>query len=573
MNSTIDRNQTNQMLALIAAGVIALLMRFVLLGNVPLNDGEAVNALQALGTAQNSSHALGGEAGYVLFTSAWFFVFGAGEAAARLFPALAGAALVFTPWLFRKQLGEKAASLLSFGLALDAGWTAISRQANGLSWAGLFLVLALYALVNKKQRLLGVFSALALLGGASIWQGLLGLAIAYAIYQWAFKPLPRDDVESPTNTRGWFEDIQWKSAGVWFLGTLVLSGTLLFLIPNGISAAVNGLVNFFHGWTVEGTITIPRLLLGYVLSQPLGLLFAVVALVRTFRTKNPLDTFLIVWWLTALVLTLLYPGKAMTQVGWSLLPALALAFRQLASLLNSVPRYRSIAFAFTAIVMVLIIFAWLTYVGYFQPARPGVTTTIRIFTTLFPLFILIGAGLVIRWFWNEETAGQGAMWGLIAALGLWGLSAAWGATGLGAHPEGQLWRNGAMIDEIDLLRITVNDLSSWKMRAPGELELLVDGVDSPALRWGLRGYRLVQYVTSTAAASSPAMVITPERPSPNLADTYRGQDFVLEVNPTWKMTLDEWLQWVALKTVPVEKTKIILWARADLFPDNEKFNP
>ena len=69
------------------------------------------------------------------------------------------------------------------------------------------------------------------------------------------------------------------------------------------------------------------------------------------------------------------------------------------------------------------------------------------------------------------------------------------------------------------------------------------------------------------------MVITPDKPSPELADTYRGQDFVLEVNPTWQMSFDEWLQWVAYKTVPVSKTIVVLWARADLFPDAAGFNP
>jgi len=80
-------------------------------------------------------------------------------------------------------------------------------------------------------------------------------------------------------------------------------------------------------------------------------------------------------------------------------------------------------------------------------------------------------------------------------------------------------------------------------------------------------------VTTTASASAPALVITDDKPSPELAETYRGQDFVLAVNPTWQMSFDEWLQWVAFKTVPVSKTILVLWARTDLFPDAAGFNP
>jgi len=573
MNLPSDRSRLYQRIALLIAGVLAFLMRFVLLGKVPLIDNEAVNALQALGISQASGQGISGDAGYVLLTSALFFVFGAGEAAARVWPAIAGTLLALTPWGFRRQLGENAAILMCFGLALDAGWVAISRQASSLSWGALFLVLAVLALVNKKSRLLGVFTALALLGGSGFWQGILGLAIAYGIYQWAFKPQPTPDEESSSTSGNIFQGINLREGGLWLMGSMLVLGTMLFLVPNGLSAAADGLVQAIQGWTQAGTITVPRLLLGLVVSQTLGFLFAIVALIRVFRTKDPLDTFLLVWWITALAFTLIYPAKQMVQMGWALLPMIALASRQLAVLITPAKQFKGTVFAYSAIVVVLLVFAWLTFISYFQPARPEVSTTVRILTTIFPLFILIGAAFVIRWYWNEETAGQGALWGLVGVLAIWGISAAWGATGLGLHPEGQLWRTGPMIDEVDLLHSTVADLSSWKMRAPGELELVVDNIDSPALRWALRDYRLVQYATSTASVSSPPMVITTEEPSPELAGTYRGQDFVLEVSPTWQMSLDEWLQWVAYKTVPVTKTNVILWARADLFPDAAGFNP
>lgn len=565
MNPPINRNLPYQRIALLLTGVIALLMRFVLLGKLPLTDSESINALQALG----GGHFIGGEGGYVLFTSAWFFIFGAGNAVARFWPALAGTAMALTPWLFRKHLGEKTALLLCFALAMDAGWVAVSRQANGMSWAGLFVLLALVALLEKKPALLGAFAGLAFLGGLAFWQGAVGLGFAYVLYRYVFQP--RQPVEE--GVEGTFGGIDWKVVSGWFIGVVLASGTLLFLIPNGVNATANGLVQYLTGWSQTSTVTAGRMLLGLVLSQPLGFLFAAVGLVRVFQTKNPLDTFLAVWWLAALALALLYPAREVADLGWVLLPMLALAVRQLANLLTTAVSFRWTAIAYSIIVVVLLTFAWLSFIAYFQADRSEVSTFVRIANMLFPVLLLVGAAFVIRWFWDEETAGQGAMWGLIAALGLWGFAAAWGGTGLGANPEGQMWRRGALVDEVDLLQTTLNDLSTWKMRVPGELELVVEGIDSPALRWALRDYRQAQFVTTTASASTPALLITVDKPSPELADTYRGQDFVLAVNPMWQMGFKDWLQWIAFKTIPVEKTIVILWARADLFPDAPGFNP
>ncbi|MFA5836656.1 MAG: hypothetical protein WC837_06845 [Bellilinea sp.] len=569
MNPSINRNLPYQRIALLLTGAIALLMRFVLLGKLPLTDSESINALQALG----GEHFIGGGGSYVLLTTAWFFIFGAGEAVARFWPALAGTVLALTPWLFRKHLGEKAALLLCFGLAVDAGWVAVSRQASGMSWAGLFVILTLAALLVKKPAMIGAFAGLALLGGPAFWQGAVGLGFAALLYRFVFQPRQPVEEAGEGPFAGVFGGFDWKVVLGWFIGVVLVFGTLLFLIPNGLNATANGLVHYLTGWSQTSTVTAGRMLLGLVLSQPLGFLFAAVGLVRVVQTKNPLDTFLAVWWLAALALTLLYPAREVADLVWVLLPMLALAARQLAKLLTTEVSFRWTAIAYSIIVVVLLVFTWLSFIAYFQAVRPEVSTFARMVSMLFPVLLLVGAAFVIRWFWDEETAGQGAMWGLIAALGLWGFSAAWGGTGLGANPEGQVWWRGAWVDEVDLLQTTLNDLSTWKMRVPGELELVVEGIDSPALRWALRDYRQARYVTTTASASKPALLITVDKPSPELADTYRGQDFVLEVNPKWQMSFDEWLQWIAFKSAPVEKTIIVLWARADLFPDAAGFNP
>ncbi len=574
MNITDHTRQTIFRVSLILASILAFGIRFVLLGKQPLSDLEAVNALQALNLAGGGEITGSSEAGYVGFTSIWFFLFGAGNFGARLLPALSGTVLALSPWLFRKQLGERAAILLCFGLALDASWAAVSRQAFGMSWAALFTVLALAALLNTKSALLGVFTALAILGGPSFWQGAIGLGAAALIFNFVFRPKPSDQEDYSQSTQNLFAEIRWKQFVFWFFGTLVIVGTLLLTMPNGLNTAVNGAIDYFSGWGREGQTSIGLMALGLVLSQPLGFFFAGIGAVRAFSKKDALDIFLFTWWLVSLVLAFIYPARDMTILGWSALPMLALAARQISSLVNPEVEHGWVAIGQGIIVFVLLVFAWLSYIAFFYAVSQETPTLVRVAATLIPFLLILGGIFAIRSWWSEETAGQGVLWGLLAALMLWVVSAAWSSTGLGAHPEGQIWYKSPMLDEVDLLETTLSDLSTWKTREPGQLELVVEDIDSAGLRWVLRDYQQVKFVTSSAPSSSPAVIITTDKPTPGLADTYRGQDFVLRVKPVWQdMTFEDWLQWTAFKSVPLEKSTVVLWARADLFLDAEGFNP
>lgn len=574
MSDTDRTKQTLYTASLFLAGFLAFGIRIFLLGKQPITDVEAVNALQALGLSRGGVESIGSEPAYVGLTSILFFMFGAGNFGARLLPALSGAALALTPWLFRKQLGNRAALLLCFGLALDAGWTAISRQAFGMSWAGLFLVLALAALLARKSSLFGLFTALSVLGGSSFWQGAVGLGASAVLYFLVFRSLPNKDEESGKNQAGIFSGIVWKAFIVWFLGTLAVFGTLLLIIPNGINAAANGIVNYFAGWGRTSDTSVRVMLVGLALTQPLGLLFAGIGAVRAFLKNNALDIFLAVWWLVTLALALLYPAREMVNLGWAGLPMLALAARMISSLFDPrVDDWRA-AIAEGLMAFALLVSVWLIFISFLHSGVTIKEYLQNLDPVIFLAIFALGIAFTFFAFWSQESASQGALWGLLAVLLIWVASAAWGEAGLGAYPESRLWTRGPVLDEVDLLEKTVSDLSSWKARVPGYVDLVVDDIDSPGLRWALRDYAQAEFVTSTSPSSSPPMVITADQPSPNLAETYRGQDFVLQVKPAWElMTYDQWLNWIAFKTVPLEKTKVVLWARADLFPDSEGFNP
>ncbi len=570
LNFRLNKTQWSFLLA----ALVSVGLRFILLGRTNLSDTEALNALQALAFGRGEDTVSGGDPGYVLLTSLLFDLFSTGNFTARLLPVICGIGLSLTPFLFRKQLGDRAALLLTFGLAFDACWVAVSRQASGMSWAGLFIVLCLAAILGRKPVLLGVSAALGILGGSGFWIGAIGLGAAYLVYSLVFKPSTPESEDDESSELVKHSSLEWKTILPWFLGTLVLSATLLLTKPSGIGILASGFTGFLAGLGGDAHTPLALMILGLPVAQPLGILFALVALVRSIRSSNQMDVFLTVWWLVSLVLVVLYPSRDITMLGWPILPMLALAARQIAGLLKPDVEHGWVAIGQAVLVVALMVFAWFSFIAFFQPRNTEIDPIVRVITTLAPILLILGGILAVRTWWTDETAGQGTLWGLLAILVLWGFSSAWNGTGNGANPEGQLWRSSPMIDEVDLLNETVSDLSTWKMREPGELELIVSGVESPGLRWTLRDYPQAKFVTATAPSSSPALVVTGEMPAPDLAATYRGQDFVLRVTPAWSaMTLDEWLKWAAFKSVPVDKETIVLWARADLFADAEGFNP
>src|SRR4030065_107789 len=94
---------------------------------------------------------------YVILTGAGFRLFGSSNFIARFWPALTGALLIFLPFFFKRELGQKAALILAFGLAIDPGLVAISRLAGSSMMATSFTLLSLGWIWGGYPVLSGIF--------------------------------------------------------------------------------------------------------------------------------------------------------------------------------------------------------------------------------------------------------------------------------------------------------------------------------------------------------------------------------------------------------------------------------
>ncbi len=546
---------------------LALAVRLIRLGVWPLTDMEAGWALQALGLAQGTRPLLGSQPAYVLLTGILFFSFGGGtNFLARLVPALAGSALVLVPYLFRERLKPIPSLILAFFLALDPGLVSLSRQAGSPILALTFLLLAWGFWEREKPRWAGVFAGLALLSGSSLWEGLLGLALTWAIRQGLEARGPKEPAKQ-------HEKGEWIQAVLFGVGTLLLGGTLFFVSPNGLSAWVSAVPEYFRGWVRPSGISAGIMLFSLAAYQPLAVILGLVATVRGWIRGGRRVIRLSLWMLIALVLALFYPAHQISDLAWMLIPLWSLAALELARHRDVQPEERREVLGVIGLTLLILLFAWLDYLSLLQSTIPSEPANLRLWLLFGSAFMLVVTLLLVAVGWSIHTARLGAVWGLTAALGIYSLGAMLGAAGLRVTRGAEMWTMDRTPAQADLILATVDNISDWSNNNINSQPVTLAGINSPALQWLFRNHQ-VSVVGSLDVSASPPIVITADQKDPSLAAAYRGQGLVWRQAPLWNQAQTaDWLSWLAYHDLPQNSETVIVWVRNDLFLDSTGANP
>ncbi len=555
------------LLALLAA----LTARLVNLGSVSLTDGEAVHALQAFKLATGQALVFSSPPLYVLPTAGLFALFGSSDFLARLLPALAGSVVILFPRALRGMLGRWFALALAFALALDPALVAASRQAGGAMLAFVFFGLAVMAFWNVRSFQAGVFTGLALLSGVNFWLGLLFFLLT-PLLVYAFKPQGEEDestvsryqlLESP-----FFAGIVWKTWLIGFAGSILLMGTAFMIQPAGFGAVLGGLADFFTGWGTRDGVTISQMLISLPVYIPFALIFGVLSIFFKDGEFQSFRTHLVVWGFLVLLFVIIYPGRDPSFLIW-LTPVLwLLAVRFLASRLWVGEETRWIAIGQSVLVFVMCLFAWsklLELIRGFSLDESAQRISLALILASITIILLIT--LLVTWGWNLRTSLVGLAGGLAAAMLLLTLGASSSASGFGEQVSSELWSQPDYVVRSNLLMDTIGDVAEWNTPSRDGLDLVVAGVDTPALRWMLRNYSAVEFVNALPIHASPSMVLTPMQESLAASANYSGHDFILGQQPAWKNLFpSEYFQWAVTRTVLMDKQMVVLWVRTDRFP-------
>ncbi len=553
--------QTEKILWILAV-FFALALRLIKLGAAPLTDWEASNALPVFEWLKSGALPSGSQAGYTLFGGLIYYLFGASNFAARFIPALLGGLLALSPLLFRRQLGRWPAIIAAFGLAFDPALVAISRQADGGIWAIAFTLFGLGFLLNKRRIWAGISFGLALLGGPALWIGWLGLGLALLVSRQ--RGSAGVEAEAP-------ESLSSKSSRATVLLaagiTAAAAGTLFLFAPFGLSMAAQSIPDFLRSWTQTGILGLRPAAMALLCYAALPLVLGIIQAASGWERKDATDQFLSVWLILALLLWLACPGRQMSYAGWIMAPLWALAARQAAGWLRKPTFDARFTGATALVVFVLLFFIILNAVAILHPASWSAQTQIQAIKIVIG-FVLLGLSvLLVGWGWNWDAAVEGMQWGAGAALVILLISMSLHASAFNNRPEAELWRSGAYSADADLLQKTLQDLSTQKTGQSHQLQIAVVGIKSPALEWLLRDFSAVQYSESISVMESPDVILTNDQIQPGQVSTYRGQDFVWTRRPAWdQMNGVNWMEWLVFRETPDVSSKVILWARTDLFP-------
>ena len=589
---------------------LAVGLRFLNLGALPLSDFEADWALQALRVVQGLRPAIGPNPAYVHLTAILFYIFGATNFLARFWPALAGCVFVLAPWSLRSRIGRVPALVLAFGLALDPGLVAISRLAGGPALAITGLVLAGLMWLEGHRPAAGFFAGLALLSGPSVWFGLLGLVLVWAFTSVFKRSLPAQAEEQAEVQQAKDEEtvagpapmsaeqdksadavqsqsapaepgqsahaepgrsLRWeevRGALAWGLGTLLVVGSLFVLSPKGLPAFVMSFVESLRGWWILSDVPLWRLLLTLPAYEILPLGFGIAGAVRGILKRDADSIRLGVWALVALVLALIYPGKQTSDLAWMLLPLWILAAIELGHHFDFEGINRWELVGVITLVLTLLVFGWLDLAGVTTMDLGTQEARMRLY--LLPaVVLLIGLSLLlVRAGWSAHVARLGGVWSGVLALAAFTLAMSTGAAGVREPLTVELWQPEPRTSRVDVLLKVANQISDLNTGVNGQLPLTVLGVDSPALQWLFRDWQ-VQDVNALAPGATPEMVIS-SVDKLSLAADYRGEPLPLSEVADWShATPSDWLKWFVYRQMPILRQDIILWVRSDLMLDSQ----
>lgn len=480
-------------------------------------------------------------------------------------------------------MGRTASVFLAFALALDPALTAASRQADGQIIAITFLMFGLVFLMNRKPAYAGVFMGMALLGGPSIW---LGGGIALFLILWMrFRPLPGEIFQTDSQTRdaglvgGAVKDSLFaREFLIWLAGTLIFAGTLFFIIPTGLSAALNSLRAFFEGFvssaSLAGKKSLQQVFMAFLVYEPFLIVLGIWSMLSNWYKKDPWDVFLSRWVLLALLMVSLYSGRQVTDLVWVVIPLWILSARFLTRVSWFQMEDYLLTIGQAGLIFVLLGFAWLNLLGAAGANVSDVDRQIRSLTILGTLTLILLITILVWWGWSREIALRGAGLAFIAFSMLYLVFSVWSSAGLGRAPYAELWNHSASPIDASLLVKTIGDVSMFNTGERDVMDVTVSGISSPALQWQLRDMKTVYYVESLSGEDRPSLVITPGQEKPSWGESYSGQDFVWKRAPAWSLILpQEWLRWTLFREAPMDDETIILWVRSDLMIGTDPASP
>ena len=566
------KNIRFEIILYILAACLAAVFRLTQLGNIPLGNLEASQALQALKIFEGATPPVSSSPLYLGLTGFIYYMFGNSNTAARLIPAVLGILFVFSPLLFKDRLGKGPAVILAFFLAVDPFLIFLSREAGSGMMAIFSVIFFLGVLLKGYSSWSGIFGTLAILSGPMAFSGIVAISLS-AI--WGRRKAA--EKENGDEHRSW-NKTNWKTALIAAGITLLIAGLFFLKAPFLINGVGSVWVETFKSWKYLSGITSQDILIKIIISIlfliPLAFLLGITGMVRGALKKDQVSDFFMRWALIALVIVLIYPAHRVTDLAWVSIPLWAASSQEIHLWVHKPTFHKTVSFIFAAVCSVLFIFCGLKITNLLAYEPGSADYQLALAGIALTLLMLAVAAFLIGWGWSWKASFFGLGIGVMVILSVFTLNMSRRAANLGSLQAANILNPGPIPLENELLVKTMNDISLQNNGITGGLDVSVLKITDSNLTWAVLDFSKTSFVSSLAKNETPELVITSGNELLELPASYRGQDFVQAAEVPWSLlTWKEWLKWIIFGEAPTQNQFIILWARNDLFPLGDTETP
>lgn len=574
--------------------LIAVAMRFYMLGVKPLNPSEAALAwrawLDALAMHVPEPPLPNSPLFYTLQRFVFWLTDGGSDAWARFIPALAGTGMVALAWWFRSWLGRTGALLLALLLAIDPWLLAFSRHGDSTAltfFVGMLVLAALMALSRLGSSqwqeastgrqpwlwVLALGSGLLLVSGPQAWNWLLVLLLFWALFL------------RPTDVNLWPGSAPERATllGL-FVGALLLGATGWLVHPQGLGYVSSSLTTWLAQFG-SGSVHYPLQwsFLRLLVDQPLLVILGTAGLVyqwmepRGGRTLEAVDgrrrwaLFLTLWVAWGDVLLLL-PGRDPGALLWLGFPLLLASAQMGESLLNYCLAdldWQEGALIVVSLSVLLVTSALWTALYLNQIGTAAFDGRAMFFYLILPVLCVF-----FVWWTGWRLTSQVVGLILLGVLFLVTVSSSWQ---MNLHSDST--RGGALFavtadPNLRLLVADVEKLSALRAQDSREIPVAVETASTPdpLLGWYLREMAQLSWTPAPgelASAQSQLLVITPDAGSDTieLPAGYVGSRYPIRRIwlPTDLQGLNALMRWVFYRKVnemPASES-VVLWAKEE----------
>jgi len=548
--------------------LVAVFLRLVNLGTVPLTNNEAQHALCVLDAQRDDCENYSRL--YIFFTDIFFKIFGTNNGSARMLPALLGSTIVLIPLLLSSVVERKTGILLAMCLALDPLLMQTSRSADDTMLGIVFVLFFLAFFLQRKVTAALITFAFGLLSGRSFWIGLVILGLATGV-TWL---LTHREMRAELNAKIGKVRLGGKESRYLFL-TLFLFwigiSTRMFNDVGGLLSPLKSLLDIFPGAGTQGgtsAFSTDVRLIVFLFYSFYAISFSISALFHSNSDQKRRDIFLLVWILSG-ILIFLIPQFPFSQAAWVSIAMWVLAAGRMMQIGSSAWRERKPLILPVLVGLTILVFLSFQLLRLQYLLSAGLDLSLNLTLLITPMLLCLLFILLYAYGWSKPRAVQvlSILFIICGAVAL--LRNANRSSNLTGTHAYELVQEDSFFKNQDILIERIENYRNARGMPQGEVTIAIC-MDEPGERWEwvLRDYSVTVTDDISEETSNDYDMMIMRADSTQDFPRHESENLVLSGEVAWVrddfsgFLPEEILEWLIYRTATLKTTSYAVWYKS-----------